>query len=327
MISRCIRFAAGVWFIVLASAIPGHCEVIGVYAAPKLKVERPRLETRTKGLWRVMYEQLLTRDEKDALQHARLRFPTLSPDASLLNFFADSKQGIVYLPIHSLLLLEDACTAYAWLYQNGYSLITINEYASMLKHRSPDDSPGKEFPPLKALGIPDNAFSDPRVDKLSLRFRNSAYAYVLAHEMGHIWHRHPGNHAVRAEVSRTNERQADEFALRVLRRDKQIPMGTILFFQMTAFTASPGRFDYPTVKEWHKALRQATHPVTSDRVGALADGLRDGANQYGSNREIALDVAGKLKQISGEMDDLDWQAYFRRIGQRAPLTRLLPRKE
>jgi predicted Zn-dependent protease len=145
--------------------------------------------------------------------------------------------------------------------------------------------------------------------------------------MGHILYQHPGNRDVRADISRMNERQADEFALQVLRRDRQIPMGAILFFQMTAFTASPGRFDYPTVEEWQKALRGATHPVTSDRVRGLAEGLLDGADQYGANREIALDVADKLKRIAAEMDDRDWQLYFRRIGERAPLTALRPRKK
>jgi hypothetical protein len=328
MIARRILTAVGVWLIVLISASRSHCEVIGVYDAQKLVAERVRLETRTKELWQVMYDRLLTPNERAALKQVRLAFPTLSPDGSLLNFYADSRQGIVYLPIHSLLLLEDVCTAYAWLYHKGYSAITINEYASMLKHRRPSDFPGGEFPPpLRALGIPDAALSDKQVSELSLRFRNSAYAYVLGHEVGHILNRHPDNRAVRAGVSRTDERQADEFALHVLRRDRQIPMGAILLFQMTAFTASPGRFDYPTIEEWQKAMRAATHPVTSDRVRTLAEGLRDGSDQYGTNREIAVDVADKPKKIAAEMDDRDWQLYFRRIGEHASLTTLRPRRQ
>lgn len=314
--------ATGVWLMALSFASRGHCEVIGVYDAPKLAAERARLERRAGDLWQKIYDKLLTTDERAALQQARLAFPTLSPDGSLLNFYADSRQGIVHLPIHSLLLLEDACTAYAWLYSKGYSAITFNEYAAMLKHRG-----GGLPPPLKALGIPDDALSDQQTDELSLRFRNSAWAYVLAHEMGHVLHRHPGNRAVAADVSRTHERQADKFALQVLRRDRQIPMGAILFFQMTAFIASPGRFDFSTAEEWQKALRAATHPVTSDRVSALAEGLRDGAGQYGASRDIAVDVADKLKKLAAEMDDRDWQLYFRRIGERAPLATLRPRRE
>jgi len=330
MISQHILFAVSVWLVVLSFASPSKSQVIGVYDTQKLAAERVRLETRTSELWQMMYDRLLTQDERVALEQTRLRFLTHSPDSSLLNFFADLRRDIIIMPIHSLLLLEDICTAYAWLYHNGYSAITINEYASMLKHRQPSDFPGGEFPPpLQVLGIPDDALSDRQVYKLSLRFRNSAYAYILAHEMGHIRFRHPGNRAVRrAEVSRRNERRADQFALQLLRRDNgHIPMGAILFFQMTAFMAWTGRFDYSTVEKWQEALREATHPVTSNRVRGLAQGLRNGAGLYGANREIALDVAGQLEKLAVEMDDRDWQLYFRRIGERAPITRLRPRKE
>src|SRR5262249_49775123 len=129
-----------------------------------------------------------------------------------------------------------------------------------------------------------------------------------------------------ADVSRANERQADAFALRVLRQDQQIPMGAILYFQMTAFTASPGRFDYPTVEAWQDALRRAIPPPNSHRGCGWAEGLLRGADGYGANREIARDVAAKLKVIAIGMDDADLQAYFRRIGERAPLSSLRPRK-
>lgn len=325
MILRFILSAFGVWLVSLSFVSPCQSEIIGVYDARKLAAEQVRLERKANELWQAMYDRLLKPDERAALKQARLRFPTLSSDGFPLAF--STTRGIVDLPIHSLLLLEDACTAYAWLYYNGYSAITINEYASMLKYRRPDDFPDGQFPsPLNALGIPDDALSDNDVDKLSLRFRNSAYAYILAHEMGHILYRHPGNLAVPRDVSRSHERQADEFALRVLQRDQQIPIGAILFFQMMAFS-SLGRFDFPTVEEWQKAVEESTHPVTSNRVSGLAEALRNGADEYGANREIALDVADKLEGIAAEMDDRDWQLYFRRIGERAPLTRLRPRKE
>jgi len=324
MIAQRILPTVGAWLMVLSFVPPCRCQRIGVYDVQTLAAERARLEKRSKELWQKMYDGLLTRDEKVALEQARLQYPTLSPDGSPLNSFADSRTGIVHLPLHSLLLLEDACTAYAWLHHNGFNTITINEYASMLKYRRPG---GNVPPPLKALGIPDDVLTNKQVSELSLRFRNSAWAYVISHEMGHILYQHAGNKDVPADVSRMNERQADEFALELLRRDRQIPMGAILFFQMTAFTASPGRFNYPTVEEWQKALRGATHPVTSDRVRGLAEGLRDGADRYGANREIALDVAGKLKRIAAEMDDRDWHRYFKSIGERGPLTSLLPRKE
>jgi hypothetical protein len=328
MIPRRTLLPVCVSFLILGSASRGQTEVIGIYDAHKLQSERPRLETRTKELWHAIYEKLLSDKEKIALKEAQLRFRPISSDGSDLNFISDSQMRIVELPIHSLLLLEDTCTAYAWLQRNNYSAITINEYASMLKYRRSRTFPGGEIPPpLKALGIPDDALSDQEVSTMSLRFRNSAFAFVLAHEMGHILYQHRGNRAVAPDVSQAHEREADEFALEVLKRDHQIPMGAILFFQMTAFIASPQRFDYRTAEEWEKAMQDATHPVTSDRVSGIAELLRKKSAEYGGNRELARDVAEKLATIAREMDDKDWQLYFQRIGERAPITALAPRKK
>src|SRR5437870_4806507 len=127
MISRRMLPPIAVSLALLTFVSQSRCEVIGVYDAQKLVVERERLEARTRELWKKMFEGLLTQDEKAALKKARLSFPTLSADGSRLNFYADSTQGVVHLPIHSLLYLEDACTAYAWLHRNGFSPITINE--------------------------------------------------------------------------------------------------------------------------------------------------------------------------------------------------------
>ncbi|MFY9556529.1 MAG: M48 family metalloprotease [Blastocatellia bacterium] len=321
MIVRPIVLAVGAALIVLGSASPARSEKIGVYDAQRVVGERSRLESKSKQLWQAIYEKLLTPDERTRLGGVRLLFPTLSEYNGLLEFYSRSREGTVTLPIHSLLLLEDVCTAYAWLYFKGYSAITINEYGAVLKHRGPEEVPS----PLPALGIPSNALADKQVDDLSLRFRNSAFAFVLTHEIGHILYQHLGNRGVAANVSRANEREADEFALNVLRRDRAIPIGAILFFQMTAFTSSPTRFDFSTVEEWQRKLREATHPVTSDRVRAVAAGLRNRSGEYGANRETAVDTAGKLAKIATEMDDPDWHLYFRNIGQQAPLSSLYPR--
>ena len=39
---------------------------------------------------------------------------------------------------------------------------------------------------LVARESPDDALADKRVDELSLRFRNSAIAFILVHELGHL---------------------------------------------------------------------------------------------------------------------------------------------
>lgn len=50
---------------------------------------------------------------------------------------------------------------------------------------------GNRYPlPLLALHIPTNALANSKVDDLSLRFRNTAFAFILGHELGHIYHHH-----------------------------------------------------------------------------------------------------------------------------------------
>ena len=72
-------------------------------------------------------------------------------------------------PVFSLLFVEDLCTAYAWLYQKAYSLETIDEYVTMLRHKSAAEfSGGQYLPPLPALGIPSNAYDDPKAGRLEL---------------------------------------------------------------------------------------------------------------------------------------------------------------
>jgi len=318
--------AVGLGALLLTCLPRAEAQTTGVYDSRKLIAERVRLESRVRELWQAMYDRLLNQQERAALAQTKLAFPSIMPDNTLLNFYADSGRATMFMPIHSLLLLEDACTAYAWLYHNGFSFITINEFAAMLKHRSPAGFEGGRYPaPLVALGIPNNALSDTRVNDLSLRFRNSAFAYALGHEAGHILHRHPGNSSVSPAESKAHELQADDFALRVMQRDNEIPMGAILFFQITAFTASPGRFDYSTEEEWRMAIKSATHPINSERLRGVASILRSGSVQYGANRVTAVEVSDKLMKISAEMDDRDWHLYYKQIGLSAPLSRLKPR--
>src|SRR5205823_4006926 len=104
----------------------------------------------------------------------------------------------------------------------------VDEYLAMLRYKRAADFPGGTYPPpLTALGIPADAAQDPQAGPLALRFRNSAYAFIIAHELGHILAGHPSSISVTMEQSRANEAAADDFALRVLARDAEIPMGAI----------------------------------------------------------------------------------------------------
>ena len=141
--------------------------------------------------------------------------------------------GNIVFPVPSLKFIEDLSVAYAWRHVNGHSLEPIDEYLAMLKYRRPQDFPGARVPdPLTALGVPARIWEqDKRVDELSLRFRNTAWAFILSHELGHLRWQHPGNKQVPPKVSQRNEVEADAFAVKLLSRSDTIPMGMILWFQ------------------------------------------------------------------------------------------------
>lgn len=124
--------------------------------------------------------------------------------------------------------------------------------------------------PLTALGVPPTIpESDGRVNDLSLRFRNTAWAFILAHELAHLRFQHRGNQVVDPVVSQRNETEADAFAVDMLGRSDTIPMGMILWFQ-ASIAYFKNRADFPTETAYLDWLRrESTHPVNPQRLRDL----------------------------------------------------------
>jgi hypothetical protein len=279
-----------------------QADVSGIYDEGKLAQEKSRLERRVKEIWKVI-ESNLTQKEKQALTNVRLEFPLIGANRHPIDFYADSNKQIVTLPILSLTFLEDLSAAYAWLWAKGQSLETIDEYNALLKYRKGREFKGKNYPPpLEALRIPAGPFADPKIEGLALRIRNSAFAFILAHELGHIYHRHPGYvEGVTRKEARSNEEAADLFALEMMRRTRTIPMGAILFFQATAYYL-PNRGDYPDDKEgdkkWEAYLDNlATHPLTARRLQLIAKKLEETAEDFVSHEKTKAGRAASTDTI------------------------------
>lgn len=216
-----------IWFVVAPTAAAAK-DLSNLYYTAKLAQEKPRFERRineifAKGIW-----PKLTRDEKRVLRGVTFEFPLVGMNHDPMDYYSGKRGGqrFVAMPVLSLMFLEDLSTAYAWLYVRKYSLETIDEYVTMLKYKKSADFPDSRYlPPLKALQIPSNALADRKVDELSLRFRNSAFAFILLHELGHIYYGHRGYRGITTAQARINEHNADRFALDILHRTSTIPMG------------------------------------------------------------------------------------------------------
>src|SRR5262249_5199582 len=148
------------------------------YTQTQIDNNTSRLQGKIRQLWQLLYDKLLNQAEQQALRNVQIRTPVVGTinetHPRALEFYSRPSSQEVFIPVVSALLVEDLCTAYAWLQVNGYEHSTIDEYLAMLRYGNPADFPGNRFPPpLRALGIPENALHDPSVDTLSIRLRFS----------------------------------------------------------------------------------------------------------------------------------------------------------
>lgn len=275
----------------------------------------------------------LSPEERRGLSRLKIDIPLRSEfdDVGPLDFYA-KLDGTVVLPAMSLKFFDELSIAYAWLFINGYSPETVLEYVGLLKYG--DERKLGGWPrPFAALRIPANALDNADVDSLSQKIFKSAIIFILLHEMGHVLYRHPGYgpNVARADA-RGNEAQADRFALEVMRRLPAQPTGAFLFFQTMSYFA-PNRGDYRTEAAFQKALDQATHPLTPNRMRDIAKLLRerkvDFAREYRS-RDAGLraveTVAREISGIADTLSDPDLQRLIAQTSRQATLVTLAPRK-
>lgn len=266
----------------------------------------------------------LTQDEKRTLGRVVLDFP-LEDARHPMNFYALSDGGkkTITLPISSLRFLGDIALADAWLNESGYSTDPIIDYVAMLKYQWPDGLAGRRYRPREALGIPDNAGTNARVQGQFQRIFGTAIVFVLSHELGHLYHRHGTD--VSPEHSRQQEEEADRFAMEVMRRIGEAPVGMVQFFSVLAYLEL-----YRTDPNYTARRTTATHPVTSSRLQAVAAGLETYSADFsrtGTPRQTFPKLAEKVRGWAHTLDDAGVQNLIRQKGLTAKPELLGPRKQ
>src|SRR6266850_3215949 len=304
--------------------------VANMYDRAVVAKEEARLASRLNEVWIKAFKPHLMPDEQRAL--SGVTFETAVDGDPVLGY--ETRGQVIRMPAVSLLFFEDLCVAYAWLQRRGYRLETIEEYVTMLKYKDAAAFGGRYPPPLMALGIPGDALTDPGVNDLSLRFRNTGYAFILGHELGHVRFQHPANKAVPIAVSQANETQADQFGLELMRRVSEIPMGALIFFQAGIFYFD-NRADYPSDAAWQAYLsKEATHPLTaprlqslSSRISALADDFARGQPNRAAALETTRLIGDRFAEFAKFLDDPTLQRVMRAKAERSAPATLLPRGE
>ena len=293
---------------------PGASVDVEVYSQQALAADRQRYRQKFEFLLHKGLLDFMTGDERRALQGVVVRHPVRGQNLLSVQAVVFEGRPMVRAPVSSLKFIEDLSVAYAWRHRNRLSLEPIDEYLAMLKHRPEAFASGTPPEPLAALGVPPGIWErDPRVDDLSLRFRNSAWAFILAHELGHLRFGHTTEKASPAQAQRQEE-QADAFAVDLLSRSDTIPMGMILWLQATAGYLK-SRADFPSDAAWLDwVASSATHPVNGRRMQHLAALLRrQAASQRDADRaEVLQFIAVRLAGIGDIVEDPEMQRYLRR---------------
>ncbi len=309
--------------IIGAASVDAGGDMSGLYDTAMLEYWQTRYSRSMGKILEVILDHL-TPEEYARVAGVKIEFPL--KNRQLINFYAKWPPSRIVIPVSALKFLDDLYIAYAWLQVNNYRLETTEEYVAMLKYKGAHKFPGDRYPrPLQALRIPPNALKDPRVDGLSLRLFNSGRAFILAHELGHILYRHRGSTV-------KNEKEADSFALEVLRRTSTLPMGMVLFFQATALSF-PNRADYSSDQEWEKFLRtKATHPLNARRLYSLSKTLDVTARDFARHEqdptagaEIVLFISKGIRQVADYLDDTELQRCVAEHSSQADPSSLKPR--
>ncbi|MCI0734219.1 MAG: hypothetical protein L0Y38_10420 [Methylococcaceae bacterium] len=304
-----------IFLILLTLWVPTASVAVEIYSDKQLADDKERYVQKFKFLLEKGLRDFMTPDERRATEGVVLWHTTRAAGPLAFTSMVFEGRPTVRAPLSSIKFVEDLSIAYAWRYQNGYSLEPFDEYLVMLKHRPAEHFPGGRLPdPITALGVPPRIWErDPKVDDLSLRFRNTAWAFILAHELAHLRFGHTLTDASPAEIQRQEE-AADEFAVDLLGRSHTIPMGMILWFQATAgymknrsdFTSDAAYF------EW--ARTGAEHPVNGSRMRNLAATMtRQAAAERDPNQADVLKfIAVKLATIGETIEDPDMQQFLKR---------------
>ena len=295
-----------------------------IYDASELAALQPSYE---RG-WRDNYKNVVSPqfkpDERARFANVRFHMERSIPDSEPFGFMAGGDD--VYASTASLKFLEEITLAHSWLDMSGLSTQSLGDYLMMLRYW--DARRGRPPKPLEALCVPDTSKIDPKIVDRATRSFDETALFVLLHEYGHAYHRHPGNAQVPPAVSRANEQAADAFALDIFTRLKQPPIGVaILFFMMTHLQEN--RADYPSEEAFQASLTGRTHPVSPERLQAFARNVTAQSSVYAqsfrSAQAAVMSLALQAMQLSYLLGDQDIQRLSSRIGHTVSPIDLAPR--
>ncbi len=282
--------------------------------------------------WRNNYDNVFaprfTEEERRRLARVEFRMERRLPGFEPFAFLYRRDLNQVIVSAASLLFLDDVMYAYAWLNVKGYDIQSVGDYLMMLRYWDPGR--GRPPKPLDALCIKRDP-ADQKVADFAARGFNIAVVFALLHEYGHAFHGHEGNAAVAPAVSRINEEAADRFALDVIARTGEVPIGvTELFFIMAYLFEN--RTDFASDAAYQQTLAARTHPLSPQRLQAFAQHLSSSSGAYAEAfkpgaKASAMLLAQMIQSLALRVADDGTQRFSAMIGQTVSQDDLAPRQK
>ena len=208
--------------------------VAHLYPREKLERDAATFGEQIRAEYRETVLPQLTAEEREALAQIKLEFPVAGPKGDPFEFYTDGTT--IYLPALSLRFFADLCVATAWLHAHGYDGTTVRDYVGFLFREARVSPKAPLKPVFETLGVPANARDEPAVSNRATRNFGNVVVLLLAHELGHILKKHRADVAERAQ-QRRQEIEADQFAIEMMRRIGQVPLGAELWFDLDRIRA------------------------------------------------------------------------------------------
>jgi hypothetical protein len=270
-----------------------------LYPEKKLQADAARWSEQVQAEYRETILPQLTDEERNVLGAVKIEVPLSGSNGDPFSFYTDNK-GTIYLPALSLRFFSDLCTANAWLNAHGYDGTTVRDYVGVLL-REATLSPGAPLPPVfRTLGVPDNAREESAVANRVDRNFGNTIVFLLAHELGHALKKH-NTHLRDPVQKRKQEIEADAFAIEMMRRIGQVPLGVEFWFDVERIGHVQGMRRlvatqrFPSEPEWQKYLAGFDHPVTNERLEALAAAIEKASDSFARNQTNQAQWSARFK--------------------------------
>jgi len=269
---------------------------------------------------------LLTQAELSALADVSVVMPPSRPGQEPLGYCAE--HGRINVSAASAKLFDEIVLARAWLLNNGYVPDTLNEYLLLLHTRGTD--PELVIPsPLVALGIPHEVRHDERIDAHAKDQLTTCMHYILLHECAHIIFGHLDGPELTPEKLIQQEVDADGFAMEVMARGRNAPLGLYEFFEIMNMLM-PSPVEFQDREAYEHFLEGREHPLPPERMTAFAQGLRDHeerfVRQFPGGIEQLRELARLIDRMAALFVDKEYRDFLWGIGATVQLEGLGARR-